>query len=193
MLPSCCLNVVAQDQGTGTGGGPGVEHPDTGYPLDSGPEDHCDGVYCAPAFACDPIDGLCKCGGQICETGDCDPDGGICGAGCTLDGGDILLTDGPRLSSGNPPPGSAYAVVLPTATRGAAYNTALAAYCAVTPPTFQALSQVPAGLTLYLPGVIEGVPSQASAPGIPFEFEASVIDSLGRSAVQNFLLTVDSQ
>jgi len=147
---------------------------------DAGPGDAgCADVYCAPGYQCNPVDGVCRCGGQDCE-GDCEPDSGTCLVTCPADAG-----GGPYPLLGT----SAYAVRLPAAVVGSNYLYQFEAPCgssltweAVLPPLQWELYFTPAGV---LAGLAWQVPD-----GGPFEFEVEVWDSRGDIGVQNYLLEV---
>ena len=143
----------------------------------------CAGVYCSPSYACDPADGICKCGGQICTSGNCDADSGVCLPGCPPDGGLGAI------AFVTPTPGEAF--VLPFAFQGIAYQRPITVGCAEPPVTFTVLVPLPPGLAVYdSASELVGVPTVFSS-GVPFEFELEAESHDGGVAFQNFLLAVD--
>ena len=96
-------------QGTGillltTSGGSGSTggHSTTSGGSTTGPS--CVGVACAAFYACDPSDGLCKCGGQMCGSGNCS-ESGTCLAACDANSGTFTIpgSDGPSSALIAPP------------------------------------------------------------------------------------------
>ena len=177
---SCCLSVVSGNEvdetsggGSSSGGGGGT----TGGTTTGAMQGDCAGVYCSPSYVCDPTDGICKCGGQVCTSGNCDPSTGAClPGGCNTEGGVGFI----QATQGE-------AVMLPPADLNKTYTFQIGACPALL--TFTALSQLPPGLVLYPSGNIEGVPIMATN-GVPFEFEVEAQSRSGAVAYQNFLLQV---
>ena len=200
LLTSCCLDVGSESMSPGTGSAGSGATTGSTRGFDSGPQQvGCAGVYCAPFYACDPFDGLCKCGGTLCKCGGTLCNSGHCGAssetclpGCPTDGGtgDLLLTLGPDPDYPLPPPGSSNALVLPAALVGKTYAVQLNAFCGTMPWLFTPLSPLPSGLNFYPQGgQIEGAPTTPTQ-GAPFEFEIEVQDARGAVAFQNFLIQI---
>jgi hypothetical protein len=162
--------------GTSSGGGGTTTGGDAGF-MDVG----CAGVYCAPNFECDPVDGICKCGGQACG-GNCEADSGTCLVTCPVDaGGDPY----PILGS------SPNAVMLPAAFLGQSYLYQLQAACGEGPLEWAAAIPVPLrSLELSDQGLLAGKPN-VLLDGGPDEFAVRVWDSRGNTGVQNYLLDVD--
>ena len=148
---------------------------------DAGSEVGCAGVYCAPNYQCNPVDGVCRCGGQDCE-GDCEPDSGTCLATCDPDAGDA-----PHPILGT----SAYAVWLPTAVVDSNYLYQLKPNCDSSQFVSIWSGRLPRGLNLNLipNGVIAGKPLEVSDGG-PFELEVWVTDGRGDFGTQNYLIEV---
>ncbi len=127
--------------------------------------DLCMTVYCAPSFACDPTDGVCKCSGQDCS-GNCDADSGACLIACdAIDGGTYPLVGQ-----------SAYAIQMPTAILDQSYSYTLQPACGGVPPiTWTVLAtSFGSGENIELEffpgqGRLEGTPAIASG-AVPFEF-----------------------
>jgi len=189
-LGSCCLTTVSEVPGepaltggaTSGGGVPRGGSTSSGGGSTTG-ADRCSGIYCAPSFACDPVDGICKCDGQACS-GNCEADSGACLVACDADGGGTYPVIGQ----------SPYAVQLPTAYLDKVYNYRLQPACGVPPLTWFSLPDASSfeviGLGFYpAQGQIEGVTTVASDGG-PFEFEIEAVDSAGNRGVQNYLLEV---
>ncbi len=78
---------------------------------------------------------------------------------------------------------------LPNAQAGVAYTTTLAASGGVVPYRWQALNELPAGLTLDPFGVLSGTVQQTGS----FPVNVQVVDSAGGSAARQFTLVVGSQ
>jgi hypothetical protein len=197
-LSGCCLTVVGGGTGNseGTSGGLTTGGSTTSGGGSSGgsstgaANNQCSTVYCSPSYACDPIDGICKCGGAICVTGNCDAASGACLPKCSDAGlGSIAF------------PGSApgEATALPIATLDHTYNAQLAAVsCQGGSITFTFVSPQSSpledlGLNFYPNGQIEGVPTMATPTGMPFEFEIAATDesSPPQTSYQNVLLTIE--
>jgi hypothetical protein len=164
-------------RGSSTGGASSTGGSNSG--SSTGATDPCSGVYCSPSYVCDPADGICKCGGQVCPSGNCDASTGNCLGGCPPDAGssDIAFLSGPPEAS-----------VMPPADLNKTYNFNIGV-CAYGPVRFSALSEMPPGLDFYVTGEIEGVPTIATH-GVPYEFEVKAESEGGGVAFQNFLLTV---
>jgi len=178
----CCLQIVSGDTRTdetsGGGSSSGGGGTTSGGTTTGGGA--CSGVYCSPSYVCDPADGICKCGGQICSSGNCHGSTGACLPGCSTDGGSIGIESAT--------PGEA--VNMPPADLNKTYDFKIVAVssCAPGPFVFTALSQLPPGLALYPSGEVEGAPTMASN-GVPFEFEVEISQG-GAVARQNVLLLV---
>jgi hypothetical protein len=203
-LGGCCLNVgtggTGNDEGSTSGGegvttggstaGGSTTGRGTSGGSTTGTPNFCAGVYCSPGYLCEPTDGICKCGGHACETGNCDADSGACLPGCS-DAGQSSVTFVGSL------PGEAFP--LPTADLGHIYGVQIVAACGSPPYQFQltsysaAASPATLGLDFYQSGQLEGVASMGTPGGMPFEFEVTVTDQSTppKKAYQNFLLTID--
>ena len=178
----CCLTVVSGDTGNDeTGGGGSSSGGGSTSGGTTGGKVGCSGVYCSPAYVCDPADGICKCGGEICTSGKCDANTGAClPGGCTPDGGIAFLAED-----------SGQAAMLPPARLNETYDFHIGACAGSGPITLTALSPLPPGLALYPSGEVEGVPIMATN-GVPFEFEVEAQTPNGTAAAfQNFLLQVE--
>jgi hypothetical protein len=185
-LGGCCLTTVSGEPGEQTTGGmtsggvPGGGSTSSGGGSTTG-ANRCLGIYCAPSFACDPADGVCKCDGQNCS-GNCDAATGACLVACAAsDGGTYpVIGDSP------------YAIQMPTAYLDRTYNESLQLPCGSPPFRWTLLSGnfENIGLGFYpAQGQVEGVLTMASGAD-PFEFEIEAQDALGNTGVQNYLLQV---
>jgi len=183
--------ILGQTAGVGasTGG-----HSTTSGGSTTGPS--CAGVSCAAFYACDPSDGLCKCGGQVCNSGNC-TESGTCLTGC-VEGVGVITIPG---SSG---PGSA--LTAPVADVNEYYSYFLPLSCAAPQNVFWTLVTsdggtcdskscqdrlMPPGLILYSNGAIQEVPFEVGS----FEFLVEAIDGLGDgggfTAFQNVVVNVE--
>jgi hypothetical protein len=187
--------ILGQTAGVGasTGG-----HSTTSGGSTTGPS--CAGVSCAAFYACDPSDGLCKCGGQVCVSGNCS-ESGTCLAACDANAGTFSIP-------GSDGPGSA--LFAPPAYVNEYYSYQLPLACTSPPNVYWAVVSSdggacdstscremfsPPGLTVYSNGEIQDVASELGT----FEFmvEASGTLSLDDgglalfTAFQNVVLTVE--
>jgi len=198
-----CLQTTIAGVGVGgTSGGNGSTggRSTTGGGSTTGPS--CVGVVCGAFYACDPTDGLCKCGGQVCNSGNCDPSG-ACSAGCEGTTGTLTIPG----SSG---PGSA--LTLPPAYLNEFYSYDLSPACAglanvVWIPclltdggpvcTDMARLKLPPGLTLFSNGQIQGIALEAGWETISYEFLVGAFfgspndDTNDGGVFQNVLMTVE--
>jgi hypothetical protein len=185
-----CLQTTIAGVGTGesSGGGSTTGGRSTTGGSTTGPS--CAGVYCAAFYACDPSDGLCKCGGEVCGSGNCEA-AGACLAGCDVDAGTFTI-------AGSAGPGSA--LTLPPASLNVFYSYQFLLACTAPPNVTWTVAasdggtgcetadcETPPGLMLYSTGAIQGVPQ---LPG-SFNFLVGAAGGFTNGSVfQRVLLTV---
>lgn len=185
----CCLTAPPEGtSGTGTPavttGGTSTGASTTGSSTTGGdagvPDVGCDGVYCAPDFTCNPVDGLCLCGGESCD-GDCDADAGACLITCIADaGGDPFPILGTSPNAQWLPPATLMSPYLYQFPQPA---------CGRAPFTFAASTPLDYDLFMSTAGVLGGVIQAIPDAGFS-EFEVWVWDSRGNMGTQNYLLEV---
>jgi hypothetical protein len=167
-LPGCLLQVVSGDVSN--------EH-------DAGP---CPGVYCAGFYDCDPVDKICKCGGALCDTGNCDDSTRTCLPGCgAVSACGAPTTDSTLAFGGEGCATASTATRLPDAVVGQLYSTRITAVCGELPYTFGNAQPDPPYLSLTVNGDLSGTPL---TPGGPYAVLIGVRDAAGHQAYQNFVV-----
>ena len=150
----------------------------------------CEGVYCAGFYTCDPDDGTCKCGGNICQTGNCDDFTQECLPGCGTGACGASSSDSALAFTGEGCSGASAATKLPDAVVGQPYLVEITAVCGTPPYNFASATPPPPYLSVVPNGEVLGTPG---APGGPYEFLVKVDDAAGKAAYQNFVVSEVAQ